>query len=130
MGFVGEPRIERIPAEERIARERRLRRAVLIEAIRCLEGAEDARNRLRLRRQAINWLRGHESSCAFSFLNVCESLGLDPDSVRRAILLRFVGTCLRLTGNQLADIVREHRRGGRVSMPRNGARARREVAVG
>lgn len=119
-GYGVEPRS--IPAEERIARERRLRRAVLIEAIRCLEGTSESRERTALRRQAINWLHGYQTSSPFSFLNVCESLGLDPGSVRREVLARFAGPAARgVAGNQLADIVRERKRRGRVSLPR-GAR--------
>jgi hypothetical protein len=120
--YEGWPRA--IPAEERIARERRLRRAVLIEAIRCLEGTSESRERAALRRQALNWLHGYQTSSPFSFLNVCESLGLDACSVRREVLARFAGPAARgVAGNQLADIVRERKRRGRVTLPR-GVRSR------
>jgi hypothetical protein len=111
-----------IPAEERIARERRLRRAILIEAIRCLEGTSGSCDRAHLRRQALNWLRGINSTLPFSFLNICESLGLDPASVRREVLMRFGRANDRLARNRLADVVREPRgTGRRVVPPPDGA---------
>ena len=76
-------------AEERIARERQLRRAVLIDAIRCIGGVHV--NRDSVQREALIWLRAPDASLPFSFLNVCESLGLDAPSVRRRILMRFAG---------------------------------------
>ena len=110
-----------IPAEERIARERRLRRAILIEAIRCLEGTSGSCDRAHLRRQALNWLRGLNSTLPFSFTNICESLGLDAGSVRREVLLRFGRPNDRSVRNRLADVVREPRgTGRRVVAPVNG----------
>ena len=111
-----------IPAEERIARERRLRRAILIEAIRCLEGTSASCDRAHLRLQALNWLRGINSTFPFSFANICESLGLDAGSVRREVLLRFGRANDRSARNRLADVVREPRgTGRRVVAPVNGA---------
>jgi hypothetical protein len=111
-----------IPAEERIARERRLRRAILIEAIRCLEGTSGSCDRAHLRRQALNWLRGINSAFPFSFANICESLGLDPASVRREVLLRFGRANDRSARHRLADVVREPRgTGRRVVAPPDGA---------
>lgn len=115
----------RIPAEERIARERRLRRAILIEAIRCLEGTSGSCDRAHLRRQALNWLRGINSTLPFSFDNICESLGLDPASVRREVLLRFGHANDRSARYRLADVVREPRgTGRRVVAPPNGTARR------
>ncbi len=111
-----------IPAEERIARERRLRRAILIEAIRCLEGTSGSCDRAHLRRQALNWLGGINSTLPFSFANICESLGLEPGSVRREVLLRFARPNDRSVRNRLADVVREPRgTGRRVVPPPDGA---------
>lgn len=114
-----------IPAEERIARERRLRRAILIEAIRCLEGTSGSCDRVHLRRQALNWLRGITAPFPFSFANICESLGLDPGSVRREVLLRFGGANDRSARNRLADVVREPRGTGRRVVARTNGSARR-----
>ena len=95
-------------AEERIARERRLRRAVLIDAIRCIRGVYVHRDSVR--REALIWFRAPDASLPFSFLNVCESLGLDPSRVRREVLTRFAdldsGPSAR---NRITNLVREPR---------------------
>jgi len=78
-----------IPLEERMSRQIRLRAAVLIEAIRCLEGTSGTRGeRLILQRQAVRWFRGAEPASPFSFQRVCESLGIDPARVRRTVFRR------------------------------------------
>jgi hypothetical protein len=78
-----------LPLEERMSRQIRLRAAVLIEAIRCLEGTSGTRGeRLLLQRQAIRWFRGAEVTSPFSFQRVCESLGFDASRVRRAVFRR------------------------------------------
>ena len=102
-------------AEERIARERQLRRAVLIDAIRCIGGVHV--NRDSVQREALIWLRAPDASLPFSFLNVCDSLGLDPSSVRREVLTRFAdldfGSSAR---NRIANLRSEE--DGRMSLTR------------
>ncbi len=99
-------------AEERIARERRLRRAVLIDAIRCIGGVGVRVHRKsgQQRREALIWLRAPDASLPFSFLYVCDSLGLDPSSVRREVLTRYAdldfGSSAR---NRITNLVREPR---------------------
>ena len=70
---------------ESIARQRALRAAVLIDAIRCLVGAARMRER-RARQSALLWILSRDAKAPFSFNNVCEALGLDPSRLRRSLL--------------------------------------------
>ncbi len=70
---------------ERLARQRALRAAVLIDAIRCLVGAGGMRER-RARQSALRWLLSRDTQAPFSYHNVCEALGLDPSRLRRSLL--------------------------------------------
>ncbi len=65
-----------------------LMRAVLEDAIQCYRGRARRRRidpRI-LQREADYWLRLRDWESAFSFNNVCDALGLDVESTRRAIL--------------------------------------------
>ena len=70
---------------ETLTRQRALRAAVLIDAIRCLVGAAGTRER-RARQVALRWLLSHDRKAPFSFHNVCETLGLDAARLRRSLL--------------------------------------------
>ena len=70
---------------ETLARERALRAAVLIDAVRCLLGVTGLRER-RSRQTAMRWVLSHDTRSPFSFHNVCESLGFEPARVRRLLL--------------------------------------------
>jgi hypothetical protein len=70
---------------ETLARERALRAAVLIDAIRCLLGVSGVRER-RSRQAAMRWVLSRDTRSPFSFSNVCESLGFEPARVRRLLL--------------------------------------------
>lgn len=70
---------------ESIARQRALRAAVLIDAIRCLVGAARMRER-RARQSALRWILSRDAKAPFSFSNVCEALSLDPSRLRRSLL--------------------------------------------
>jgi len=70
---------------ESFARERALRAAVLIDAIRCLVGVAGAREE-RARQSALRWILSRDTRAPFSFHNVCEALGLDPVRLRRSLL--------------------------------------------
>jgi hypothetical protein len=70
---------------ENLARQRALRAAVLIDAIRCLVDAGGRRER-RARQSAMRWLLSRDARAPFSFHNVCEVLGLDPARLRRSLL--------------------------------------------
>ena len=95
---------------EILSRERALRAAILIDAVRCLIGVPGARDR-RARRAAARWVLSRDTKFPFSFCNVCESLGFDPSRVRRLLLM----PCLETDGPQL---VIAPRRGGAVRRPR------------
>ena len=83
--------------EDRAARERRLRSAVLIDAIHCIGGTSGPwRERRLLRHQALSWLRRSSDADPFSFPQVCEALGLSPSRVRRLVLAR----CLEAPGSR------------------------------
>ena len=74
-----------IRTAESIVRQRALRAAVLIDAIRCLVAA--ARMRKRPARQPeLRWILSRDAKAPFSFNNVCEALGLDPSRLRRSLL--------------------------------------------
>jgi hypothetical protein len=73
---------------EQVSGERALMLAVLEDGIRCFQ--EHLRNpRVRprlLARQAEKWIRSDDWEWPFSFNNVCESLSLNPDSLRVELL--------------------------------------------
>lgn len=69
---------------EALLRELRLRAAVLIDAIRCLEPSADAYQR-KLTRHARRWFLNTDGSQPFSFVGVCDALGLDPGRIRRSL---------------------------------------------
>lgn len=75
------------PRYTRLSREKRLRLAVLREAFgtfrRC-SGIEGPRAR-RLLAEVEAWLASDASDWPFAFVSVCETLGLDPDYIRRGI---------------------------------------------
>ena len=70
---------------ESLARQRALRAAVLIDAIRCLVGAAGTRGG-RAQQSALRWILSRDDRAPFSFHNVCEALGLDPVRLRRSLL--------------------------------------------
>ena len=45
----------------------------------------DARDDLRTHEQAIAYVESPDRSWPFSFVNICEAIGLDADSIRRAL---------------------------------------------
>lgn len=65
--------------------ERRLMAAILEDAVSCLSkgGSEDACRHQRSAEEAESWINTEgEEEWIFSFTNVCETLGLDPDYMR------------------------------------------------
>lgn len=58
----------------------------------CLEDALDTLSQLRAHETAdvyletVAWVRSDERHWPFSFVNICETVGLDPGQVRRAVL--------------------------------------------
>jgi hypothetical protein len=73
---------------EEVSGERALMLAVLEDGIRCFqEHLRSPRVRPRLlARQAEKWIRSSDWDWPFSFNNICESLALDPDSLRERLL--------------------------------------------
>jgi len=67
--------------------EKELLRAILEDAIHCYRKYRAAKNRTGREqfREAEEWIMGGGDDWIFSFVNVCELLGLDPQFVRRAL---------------------------------------------
>ena len=81
----GTPQDTGLRTNERLVRERSLRAAVLIDAVRCIlggSGTHDPKDR----QAAIRWVMSYDTRAPFSFHNVCESLGFNPSRVRRSVL--------------------------------------------
>lgn len=67
--------------------ERALMRAVLEDAIRCLAGEiGPARERPQLAAEARQWISDRDERWPYSFVNVCENLGLNPAMLRGRLL--------------------------------------------
>jgi len=67
--------------------ERRLMRAVLKDALAVLfkyEATQDRRGQ-RLLAEAQHWLESDDADWPFSFVNVCDALGLEPSCVRERV---------------------------------------------
>ena len=72
----------------RLSRERALRFAILMDAIRCLAGTPGgrSRDRLVLARRAEIWVRRRDTRWPFSFDNVCDALNIDIERMRTYLL--------------------------------------------
>jgi hypothetical protein len=72
----------------RLCREKALRFAILLDAIRCLGGNPGVRSRDRmvLARRAEMWIRRRDWRWPFSFNNICEALDIDANRVRNHLL--------------------------------------------
>jgi hypothetical protein len=73
---------------------RALMLAVLEDAVRCIENGRLQRRfgARRLAAEAEAWVRCDRADWPFSFLNVCEALGIDVDAMRRRLLIRHPAT--------------------------------------
>src|SRR5205814_10147137 len=69
---------------------RALMLAVLEDAVRCIENGRWQRRfgARRLAAEAEVWVRSDRADWPFSFLNVCEALGIDVDALRSRLLIR------------------------------------------
>jgi hypothetical protein len=61
--------------------EKRLMFAVLLDAVIHLQRRDSRRAA-----EAVEWIRGKGNGSVFSFQNICESLGLEPTGLARALL--------------------------------------------
>jgi hypothetical protein len=70
--------------------ERRLMIAVLKDAVECLDKYRGSRNVAgqSLYETAIEWIEDVSNDWLFSFNNICDSLGFDPDYLREVLLKR------------------------------------------
>lgn len=66
----------------------RLMRAVLEDAVDCFSQRRGGNlaERLKLHREAAAWIFSDDPSWPFSFVNVCDSLGVDPSRLRQRLL--------------------------------------------
>jgi len=87
---IGDATADDANCTEALTRQRALRAAVLIDAIRCVLGAGAKRER-QTRRAALRWVTSRDTMAPFSFTNVCEALGLEPSRIRRLLLAPTLG---------------------------------------
>lgn len=75
------------PEAEKGQRERALMRAVLEDALFCVHTYRDAprRSQRRLAQEAEAWIWAEDYRWPFSFCNICQALGLDPDYIRLGV---------------------------------------------
>jgi hypothetical protein len=68
---------------------RALMLAVLVDAVQCIEQGRRRRrfHAQRLAAEAETWVRSDRGDWPFAFVNVCEVLGLDPDALRKRLLM-------------------------------------------
>ena len=76
--------------------ERRLRWAVLIDAIEIYRGGRSPglRAARRHRHRERSWFLSNDTSSPYSFVSICDALGLDPGYVRRLVFRRGSGAGL------------------------------------
>lgn len=67
--------------------EKRLLLAVLERAISDLCNIRPSQSSVRDRVEARQWVESRDESSPYSFIRICEALGLDPDVLRRGILM-------------------------------------------
>jgi hypothetical protein len=86
---------------------RALMLAVLVDAVRCIENGrwQHRFGARRLAAEAEAWVRSDRADWPFSFLNICEALGIDVDAMRRRLVIRRV--CSRVSRREGGDAQRE-----------------------
>jgi hypothetical protein len=70
--------------------EKRLMLAILKDAVECLEKYRKSRNSIgkELYQNALEWVEDRTGDWLFSFSNVCDLLGFDPNYMRESLLKR------------------------------------------
>lgn len=106
--------------------EQRLCVAVLEKAIRDLDlgNRSDTKNGARIRAEVLGWVDSPDEEWPFSFLSICDYLGVDPDALRRAVHAR------RLRGPLLAVVRPVSGRTKRPTAPGVSVRARAHALYG
>ena len=66
--------------------ERRLMLAILEDAMRTLLGHRYGSRHARLQREDLDWLMSDDMDDPFTYLRICDALGIDADWLRRRIL--------------------------------------------
>lgn len=104
--------------------ERRLRLAVLADAVACLQrnASAKSRRRRRLFLEAETWIMESDYGSAFSFESVCEALGLDPEYLRDGVRQWCDQQSSRSTIPR-ASVRRRFRRGNSVALSPQSAAA-------
>ncbi|HEU4345002.1 MAG TPA: hypothetical protein VFU31_25915 [Candidatus Binatia bacterium] len=76
------------PSRGPIAPEKELMLAVLADAVECFYKYSTARDAVgtRLFREAEEWIFAEDEELPFSFKNICDALGLNPDYIRHGML--------------------------------------------
>jgi hypothetical protein len=94
--------------------ERRLMIAVLVHALRGIfrDAEKPGRGALRRLRQDVRWLTSADCTDLFAFERICESIGIDPESVRRYVF-KELGSVM-----QLLEATPTRSRRARASAPR------------
>ncbi len=80
--------------------EKRLMLAILKDAVECLEkyrGAQSTAGR-ELYQNALEWIEDKGTEWLFSFDNICDLLGFDPNYLREFLLKRELGTARAVRG--------------------------------
>lgn len=74
--------------------EKRLMIAILKDAVECLDKYRDARSSAGRSHyeNALEWVQDQGTDWLFSFTNICDLLGFDPDYMRSVLLKRENGT--------------------------------------
>jgi hypothetical protein len=84
--------------------------AVLIDAIRSLTVERRATPRVRSQNSWVRdraWLQSEDHSEPFSFVNICDALGIDPGYVRRCVLCSPSGSARPARVRRYAATVRD-----------------------
>jgi hypothetical protein len=91
--------------------EKELMLAILTDAVECLHKHSGSRQPtgMKLFREAKEWIFDEDQKGAFSFLNVCDALDLDPCYIRRGIVNLNFGLGSEATKNSRAPQVRPTR---------------------
>lgn len=84
--------------------EKRLMIAILKDAVECLDKYRGARNSAGRSHyeNALEWVQDKGTDWLFSFTNICDLLGFDPDYLRSVLLKREIGSVKPVRGKVLA----------------------------